>query len=148
MNYKSPFIILITAVLFLSGCANDASFSEKMKDNFLFTSADKVQTQVKCIRLTKPYVLKSGLATYTFPSGIYKGTKQNDSGVFYYSSSPVKSSLGLLGSGSVDGIFLHNDLRSGNFFGHSYQGYSDRPIRSVQLPRDIFGSIQTNVNCR
>lgn len=119
-----------------------ASFSERMQDNFLFTSADDVtSSEVKCIMLTKPCTLRAGSVTYSMPAGQYIAKKKNKTGYFYYAPSPITSSNWFL-SPSQQGIYLNNQFNSGNLFGRNPTGYSDRPIRGAVLPNSVFSCIK------
>lgn len=138
--------LLAAAGLFLAGCSNEASFSEKMHDSFAFTAAVNLpKEKMQCIQLNKPYVLKAGIATYTFPAGLYVGMKKNSSGIFYYSVNPIKSSNSLFDT--VQGIYLDNAAKQGNFFGYSPQGFPDRPIRSTVLPAEVLKHVLIKPAC-
>lgn len=136
-------ILALSSVVFLSGCMGPhASFSERMQDSFLFTSADDVAgSENKCIMLTKPVTLPSGSVTYSIPAGRYIAKKKNQTGYFYYAPSRITSSNWLL-SPSQQGIYLNNQLNSGNVFGANPTGYSNRPIRGAVLPNSIFSYIK------
>jgi len=145
---KPNFLLILSfSALFLAGCSNQASFSEKMQDSFLLTSAENVSKEnMQCIKLTQAYTLHSGLFSYTFPAGNYVGMKKNSTGVFYYSTKPIQSNAGMLNT--VQGIYLDNNAKKGHFFGYNPQGFPDRPIRSTTLPAVIFSNLQMNAACK
>lgn len=141
-------LLTLSLVILLSGCMGaQASFSERMQDNFLFTSAENVSASEKrCITLTKPFTLESGSVTYSIPAGRYIAEKKNKTGYFYYAPKRITSSNWLL-SPSQQGIYLNNQLNKGNLFGRESQGYANRPIRGAVLPKAIFSYIQKNSKC-
>jgi hypothetical protein len=147
MNNTIKIAILSTAV-FLSGCAGpQASFSDKIQDSFLFTSASEVPpTQRSCFTLTQSFVLPSGSVTYSIPAGRYVAKQKNKTGHFYYAPHMIESSNSWLGV-DQEGIYLDNQFKHGYLFFISPTGYSNRPIRSNVLPNDILTHIKLEKHC-
>jgi len=139
-------LLAILPISFLSGCVGpQASFKERMHDNFAFTSTENVQDK-KCITLTQPFTLKSGAVTYSLPAGEYISQKKNDAGYFYYAPSSVTSSNWLIAP-PQDGVYLNNQLNKGNVFGRNPYGFDDIPIRGAILPNSIFTYIKKSNQC-
>ncbi len=142
-------LIAVTSVVLLSGCVGlgpQASLGDRMKDNFLFTSAANVSpSEVRCVRLTKSFTFKSGSVIYTLPAGSYQGTKKNSTGYFYYAPSSITSSSSFYGSG--EGIYINNEFNGGNIFDVNATGFDSRPIRFTVLPKSIFSFIKKNARC-
>jgi hypothetical protein len=135
-------LLTLSSVILLSGCMGEhASFTESMKDNFFFTSASDVpSSQAKCVRLSKPYTMQSGSATFSLPEGHYIARKKRDTGYFYYAPSLITSSNSFL-YGSPKGIYLNNAGNQGNLFDRNPQG-DNRPVRGAVLPSDIFSYLK------
>lgn len=149
MNNIVKFGIAVSTVALLSGCVNagqQASFKERFKDSFGFTSASSVPAgQAKCLALAKPFTFESGSVTYTLPAGQYKGTRKNNTGYFYYASGSIKKSSFFVNS--ADGIYINNQFTQGNLFGINPEGFDFRPIRGTVLPHSIFAYLKRSGNC-
>lgn len=142
-------LLPIFAMLLLTGCVNmgkQASFGEKMSDNFIFTSATSIpDSETKCVSLAKIFEFKTGSVTYTLPAGTYRATKKNSTGEFYYAPSSIESSTWL--ADSAYGIYINNQFTQANLFGTSPTGYDSRPIRGSVLPSTIFQYLRKNGHC-
>jgi len=141
-------ITLLALVAFISGCAGpSASFTEKLQDTFLLTSADGVSAnEHKCITLTKPYSFKSGLINYSLPAGRYVAKRKHKSGYFYYASAPIKTQNSFFYP-YQSGIYLENTSNKGYLFGSNPTGFDDRPIRGSKIPNEMFAYIKRNSSC-
>ena len=148
MKYFNRVVIMVF-VISVTGCANvgqQSTFKERMRDNFLFTSAEKVpENKIKCIRVDKTFSYKSGDVTITLPAGTYKGRARQDGGVFYYAPSSVKTSSFF--AGDYNGLYLKDNTNQGNLAVYNPMGYSSRPIRGPVLPPSVFKHIKRQGKC-
>lgn len=127
------------------GCVNvgeHASFSEKLKDNFLLTSAQPVSNnEIKCVSVDKTFSYKSGDVTITLPAGRYKASEKQDGGMFYYSPAKIKSSSFL--TNNFYGLYIKDKANQGNLV--ELGGY--RPFRGPVLPPVVFSHIKRLGHC-
>lgn len=132
-------LLPIALIVVLTGCVGpSASYTDRLKDSFLFTSADNVPENVhKSIVLTQPYSFQSGMINYSLPAGRYVAMKMHESGYFYYAPQAIKTQNSFLYPWQ-EGIYLENNANKAYVFGRSGNSFSDRPIRGSMLPQDIF----------
>lgn len=138
-------LLPIALVVLLSGCVGpSASFGDRLEDNFIFTSAEKVPESIhKSIVLTKPYSFKSGMTVYSLPAGRYVARRMHKEGYFYYAPQAITTQNRFLYP-YQEGIYLGHNANTAFIFGRKPDGFADRPVRGAIIPQNIFSILKRN----
>jgi hypothetical protein len=138
MHKTFKLLFLCFSIPLLNSCwGPQPGMGEYLEDNTTSVS-NTAGSETRCITLTKPFIVPSGMTSFSLPAGRYIAKQKSKSGYFYYAPSIIPASSSMVPS--QKGIYINSQFNAGNLFGTTI--YSTRPVRTTVLPGSIFSYIK------